>query len=82
MSKAPVFTRISKRAARKLFSEGKPLYVIAHKMRPGMPFQMGMTIFSEKYLEENKDFDSMVNNFAFYNCSYETGYYPAFYLET
>ena len=28
-----------------------------------------------------KDFDSVVNEFEFYNCNYETGYYSAFYIE-
>ena len=75
------YTRISKRIARKLFEQGKSFYIIAHKMRPGYPFTMGMTVFPIAYHEESKDFDYLVNNWNYYNASYETGYYPAFYLE-
>jgi len=72
--------RINKRIARKLFAESKPFYIIAHKMRPGGPFHMGMTVFPSAYHEEQRDFDYMISNFSWYNCSYETGYYPAYYL--
>lgn len=78
-----LYTRVSKSKARKLFNEGKPFYIIAHKMRPGFPFSMGMTIFPPNYLEENKTFEWMVNNFEYYNANcHETGTYSAFYLVT
>jgi hypothetical protein len=76
-----MFTRINKRIARKLFEEGKPIYTIAHKLRPGYPFSMGLTIFPDEEKRNNRTFDAAVNNFIYYNCSHETGYYPAFYLE-
>lgn len=91
---AQKYTRISKSEARKMFTEGKAcFYIIAHKMRPGMPFRMGMTIDTAHYLRENAEqhayglpeetFDKLVSNFCYYNAnSYETGTYPAFYLVT
>jgi len=75
------FTKITKRQARKLFADNSPIYVIAHKMRPGGPFHMGMTIFPQRYHEESRTFDQMINDFTYYNCSHETGYYPAYYQE-
>lgn len=80
--KESTFTRITKREARKLFAQDKPFYIIAHKMRPGYPFSMGMTIHPTEYHAENRRFDQMVSNWNWYNASYETGYYPAFYLES
>ena len=77
--RASRYTRITKLRARVLFATGKPFYIIAHKMRPGFPFSMGMTIDPLHYTAENVNFDAMVNNFSFYNCSHETGAYPAFY---
>src|SRR5665213_4368129 len=86
------YTRISKVQARKLFESGKEsFYIIAHKMRPGFPFSMGMTIDCAHYATENAErakydlkpegFDSMVANFCYYNANcHETGLYPAFYL--
>jgi hypothetical protein len=63
-----------------MFTEGKSFYIIAHKMRPGYPFSMGMTVYPTEYTE-GQSFDYMLNNWNFYNSSWETGYYPAFYLE-
>ena len=58
--------RISKRTARKLFNEKKDFLIIPCKVNP--------EIFE-------KDFDVLVREYTFYNCSYETGYYPAYYIE-
>jgi hypothetical protein len=81
------FVRISKQAARKRFMSGEPVYIIAHKMRPGYPFSMGMNAFPQEWLERAAEgdnaFDKMVRSFTWYNCGhYEVGYYPAFYIET
>ncbi len=82
------FTRISKAQARKRFLAGKPVYIIAAKMRPGYPFSMGMLAHPAEYIERVETgldsgcpFDNMARNFTWYNCTYETGYYPAFYVE-
>jgi len=82
------FRRITKTAARKRFEQGLNFHIIAHKMRPGFPFQMGMDVFPQFIAnraivsgESNQQtFDAMVNQFTYYNCSHETGYYPAFYI--
>jgi len=74
------YTRISKAEARKLFACGKPFYIIAHKMRPGFPFSMGMTIFQPTYKEEGRTFEWAVDNFEWHNANcHETGTYAAFY---
>jgi hypothetical protein len=76
------FHRISKRHARELFRLGKPFYIVSHKMMPGGSWGMGLTVFPTKYHEENRSFDQMVIDWNYYNGSYETGYYPTFYLES
>lgn len=77
------YTRVSKVEARKLFTAGKPFYVIAVKMRPGFPFSLGMVIDPVRYQDEGRGFDWMVSNFQYYNCDCnETGTYAAFYLVT
>ncbi len=87
---ASTFTRISKREARKLWTLGNSFYIIAHKMRPGFPFSMGMTIdpvhikaersLTPTYPTVESLFDATVTEFCWYNANCnETGLYPAFY---
>lgn len=77
------YTRISKRRARKLHANGQGIYIIAHKMRPGFPFSLGMLVPSVERISEEvtpTSFDDCVRNFEWYNANcYETGYYSAFY---
>lgn len=91
------FKRISKSAAKKLFNEGKGVYLCPCKMMPGTPFNMAALIYGKEYLEkaemyrnspdlwkgtlEATAWDLMYNNWSFYNTSYETGYYAAYYVE-
>ncbi len=87
---ATTYTRISKQTARKMFNAGQPFYIIAHKMRPSMPFSLGMTIdpnhikaersLTPTYPTVESLFDATVTDFCFYNAyCHETGTYAAFY---
>lgn len=69
--------RINKRVARKLFNEGKTLWITACNMRP----ECGLLMNAGTYENELTDFDTFVNSFTYYNCNNETGRYPAFYIE-
>lgn len=69
--------RINKRIARKLFNEGKTLWITACNMRP----EQGLLMNAGTYENELSDFDTFVNSFTYYNCNNETGRYPAFYIE-
>lgn len=69
--------RINKRVARKLFNEGKTLWITACNMRP----ECGLLMNAGTYENELSDFDTFVNSFTYYNCNNETGRYPAFYIE-
>lgn len=75
---ATSYHRVSKSRARYLWQTGQDVYIIAHKMRPGFPFSLGMTMgLSDEHKE--RGFDTLCQDFEYYNCTYETGYYPAFY---
>lgn len=69
--------RINKRVARKLFNEGKTVWITACNMRP----ECGLLMNAGTYENELSDFDTFVNSFTYYNCNNETGRYPAFYIE-
>ncbi len=89
--------RISKAQARKLFAADRPIYLCPHKMRPDGPFSCACLILGKSYLEnaemyrndpqlwkgtlEKTAWDLMYNNWCFYNATYETGYYAAYYVE-
>jgi hypothetical protein len=87
---ASKYTRISKAQARKMFNTGRPFYIIAHKMRPGFPFSMGMMIdgahvraergLTPTYPTLESLFDATVTDFCYYNANcHETGTYAAYY---
>lgn len=52
-----------------MWNESKEFWITACNMHP----ECGLLIAS--------DFDKMVNAFTFYNCSNETGRYPAYYKD-
>lgn len=94
-----MFKRISKREAKKLFSEGnKVIYLCPCKMYPSNPWNMACAISGKEYLEraemyrnhetlwkgtkEETAWQLMYNDWAFYNTSYETGYYAHYYEQS
>lgn len=80
------YERISKAQARYRFNASLPLYIIAHKMRPGRPFSMGMTVASgtaARWHDDGKTFDDFIREFCWHNATcHETGTYAAYYIET
>lgn len=79
--------RINKRTARKLFNSKKDFLIVPCKINPNNVWGYRTEINQHYYnqfpemLEFEKDFDVLVREYTFYNCSYETGYYPAYYIE-
>ena len=53
--------RINKRVARKLFNEGKTLWITARNMRP----ECGLLMNAGTYENELVDFDTFVNSFTY-----------------
>lgn len=80
--------RISKRRARRLYDEGKSIILCPVKCDPTnayypMSFKISLDDkFDVEPLDWEKEFDSRVNRFEYYNCQYsELGKYSAFYVE-
>ena len=71
------YKKIEKRQARTLYNKGIKIYLLPCKVR----FFNNWIGVCE--IEKNeRDFDSVVNEYSFYNCKYnELGLYPAYYIE-
>ncbi len=70
--------RITKKTACKLYNSGVDVIILPHKANP---FYSG---FYPSYFNINstsKPFDNFINEFTYYNCCNELGYYPAFYIK-
>lgn len=70
------FKKINKAVARRLYNENKPFWMTACNMRPECGILIGS--LGREYSET---FDQLYNAFNYYNCSNETGRYPAFYID-
>lgn len=67
--------RVSKRTAKRHYNNGESIIVLPVKCYTEMfAFETG-----ENH-NKVEDFDNLVNEFEFYNCNYECGYYAAFYV--
>jgi len=74
------YTRIRKDVARRLFKEGKTIY-----LTPSNVAASDSNMWIKPYPINNRagqDFDSVVNNYKYYNCCYELGYYTNFWINT
>lgn len=71
-----MYKRINKKAARKLYNNNVDILIIPHKCNPLAAWFIGITLNNN-----GRSFDSIVNEFIYYNCNYAMGYYPAFYME-
>ena len=72
------YTRIRKDVARRLFSEGKTVY-----LTPSNVAASDHNLWIKPYAINNRggeDFDVIVNRFEYYNCCYELGYYSMFWI--
>ena len=72
------YTRIRKDVARRLFKEGRMIY-----LTPSNVMASDSNLWIKPYAINNRserDFDDIVNSFEFYNCCYELGYYTNFWI--
>ena len=72
--------KIDKREARKLFNKGKKIMFIPCKLNPYSIWNVG--IWHQLSDGTDCDFDSFCNAVEFYNCSFETGKYLAYYINS
>lgn len=67
------FERITKTKARKIYENGGGVYIIPAKCYPAGVWVSAMV------LPNGRAFDSVVNEYTYYNCNNFLGKYPAFY---
>ena len=90
-----MFRRITIHEAKKRFKDGKLIVLCPCKMFPtSAPFASHITVHPAEHLERaawlykddpgevwEKAWKSMFNSWAYYNASYECGYYAHYYVE-
>ena len=72
------YARIRKDVARRLFNEGKTVY-----LTPSNIAASDHNLWIKPYAINNRskeDFDSLINRYEYYNCNYELGYYTNFWI--
>src|SRR5690606_29680309 len=72
------YTRIRKNVARKLFNEGRIIY-----LTPSNIVATDSSPWIKPYPTTNRaadNFENIVNRYEFYNCNYELGYYTNFWI--
>ena len=70
--------RVSRRTARRLFEEGKAIYVYTCLANPHSPWNQP-SIWTKG--ANALSFTAHDNAFSYYNCNNEMGRYPAYYVE-
>lgn len=68
--------QINKVVARKMYAEHKPFIIVPCKCAPQSMFAVKM---QPGWMFRN--FNNFYNEFCYYNCNKDTGYYPRFYIE-
>lgn len=89
------FIKINKIQALKQFTQGISIYIVSSKVYPDFnnnwlkPYEINITReniqseLKEGYLYKDNIkglFDSIINNFSYYNCNYELGYTVHYYI--
>ena len=72
------YTRIRKDVARRLFDQGRIIYLTPSKIAAS-----DSSMWIKPYPINNRageNFDDLVNRYEYYNCCYELGYYTNFWL--
>ena len=72
------FIKVNKTKAKNLYNKGINVYIVPFKVYPNYNNMWIQPIMINNFTNEN--FDSRVNNFEYYNCNYELGYYTSFYI--
>lgn len=86
------YRRITKAEARKRYNAGEKIRLVSCKYRPDNVWGAYADVDKESYMQvsydgfnttvaRNRQFDTVVQAFTYYNCSNETGRYPAFYVK-
>ena len=68
------YIRVGKKDARKYYKSGFKVFVL--------PCNVGLNSswISPTILPKSRDFDNIMNEYMYYNCNSELGYYPSFFI--
>lgn len=72
-----IYKRVDKRVARKLFDAGGVVYLAPCKANPRADWVGLISI-----RKESAGFDTVINEFEYYNCNFEMGKRAAYYVES
>ncbi len=84
------YIRITKKEAARRYNPGEVIRATASKLSPGSPGGYHSDAQRESYTQvsgdgfnttiaRNREFETVVNAFMYYNCTNETGKYPAYW---
>lgn len=75
------YVRITKKQAERLYKTKQDFYMCPCKVNPESPWGLLCLICpgNDEYAE--KAFETLLNEFSYYNRSNQLGYYPAFYMK-
>ena len=84
------YTRITKKEAARRYNAGEVIRLTACKLSPVSPWgcysdakkDHNATVSGDGFnsiLARNREFETVVNAFTYYNCTNETGKYPAYW---
>ena len=73
--------QIAKQRARRLYEQGKTIYLQSCNMRFNNMWQSACPVSHETRAWDEQTFDSIVNEYTYYNCDHERGKYPTFFVK-
>lgn len=73
------YTRVRKDVARRLYNEGQTIYLTPSNIAAS-DSNLWIKPLAIKQGEDNGEFDKRVNEFEYYNCNHELGYYTNFWI--
>jgi hypothetical protein len=81
-----VYVKVSKAEALKTLLVGKAVWLCTHKMRPFTQWHIEsqctpLDMEASYGSDIAKGFNKHIDSYVYYNCSFETGYYPAYYVQ-
>ena len=77
LSGGKIYKRVDKRVARKLFDGGGIVYLVPCRANPCSDWVGLISI-----RKESAGFDTVINEFEYYNCNTELGKRAAYYVES
>lgn len=73
--------QIAKQRARRLYEQGKTVYLQSCNMRFNTMWQSACHISKDNERWAEQDFDKIVNEYTYYNCDRERGKYPNYFVK-